>query len=126
VYGWSCRNERQPVAKELTNPCAYGFLWIFHYEPSKQISLQSASKGGIVSGGFDITSGIAYSTVLVLDTNYLSAVGDGAINLKTEALDISFKPSPNEGICVNGIGKISLSVPVDENRIPVHAGWRLT
>jgi AsmA family protein len=60
--------------------------------------------------GFDISNGIAHSTALVLDTNHLSVVGEGTINLKTEALDISFKPSPKEGAGTSGIGKFSMSL----------------
>lgn len=60
--------------------------------------------------GFEIRGGMAQSTALVLDTNHTTVVGEGSINLKTEELDLSFKPSPKEGIGIGGVGKISLSL----------------
>jgi AsmA family protein len=60
--------------------------------------------------GFDINNGIAHSKALVLDTNHISVVGEGTVNLKTEALDLSFKPSPKEKVGTSGIGKISMSL----------------
>jgi hypothetical protein len=59
---------------------------------------------------FDIKDGIARSAALVLDTRNMSVVGEGQINLKTEALDISLKPSSKEGAGVSGIGKVGLSL----------------
>lgn len=60
--------------------------------------------------GLDIKDGIAESTALVFDTNLLTVVGDGKVDLKTEELALSLKPSPKKGIGVKGIGKISLSL----------------
>ena len=60
--------------------------------------------------GFEIRGGMAQTTALVLDTNHTTVVGEGSINLKTEELDLSFKPSPKEGIGLSGFGKISLSL----------------
>ncbi len=60
--------------------------------------------------GFKISNGMAESTALVLDTNHVSVVGQGKINLKTEGLDISFRPSPKEGTGVTGIGKTGVSL----------------
>ena len=60
--------------------------------------------------GFDIRAGIAQSTAMVLDTNHMTVVGEGKINLKTEELDLSFKPSPKEGVGASGLGKISLNL----------------
>ncbi|MEE9611829.1 MAG: hypothetical protein V3W19_11290, partial [Desulfatiglandales bacterium] len=59
---------------------------------------------------FDMKNGLADSTALVLDTNRMSVIGDGEINLKTEKLNLSLKPSPKEGIGISGVGKISLSL----------------
>jgi uncharacterized protein involved in outer membrane biogenesis len=59
---------------------------------------------------FDIQNGIARSTALVFDTRNMIVVGEGQINLKTEALDLSLKPAPKEGPGVSGIGKIGLSL----------------
>ncbi len=60
--------------------------------------------------GFDVRAGIAQSTALVLDTNHVTVVGEGKINLKSEELDLSFKPSPKEGVGISGLGKISLNL----------------
>jgi uncharacterized protein involved in outer membrane biogenesis len=59
--------------------------------------------------GFDIRNGMAQSTALVVDTKRMSVVGEGKINLKTEHLDVSLKPSPKEGAGISGLGKIGLS-----------------
>lgn len=59
---------------------------------------------------FDIRGGIAQSTALVMDNDAMTVVGEGTINLKTEELDLSFKPSPKEGLGVSGLGKISLGL----------------
>lgn len=59
--------------------------------------------------GFDIKNGMAKTTGLVLDTNHITVVGEGAINLKTEGLDIALKPSPKEGTGFSGLGKVSVS-----------------
>jgi uncharacterized protein involved in outer membrane biogenesis len=47
---------------------------------------------------FDMTEGLAKSTVLLFDTNAMNVVGEGNIDLKTEKLDLSLKPVPKEGI----------------------------
>lgn len=54
---------------------------------------------------FDMKNGIAKSSALVLDTDEMSVVGKGEINLKTEGLDLSFDPAPK-----GGLGGISLSL----------------
>jgi hypothetical protein len=54
---------------------------------------------------FDIKGGLAESTVLVLDTDLMSVVGEGDIDLKTEKLNFSLKPLPKKGI-----GNLSLSL----------------
>ena len=59
---------------------------------------------------FDIREGIARSTALVLDAHHVTVVGEGQINLKTEELDLSFKPSPKEGIGISGLDKVSLGL----------------
>jgi uncharacterized protein involved in outer membrane biogenesis len=59
---------------------------------------------------FDIQDGIARSAALVFDTPNMSVVGDGQINLKTEALDFSLKPSPKEGASVSELGRIGLNL----------------
>jgi len=41
---------------------------------------------------FDIKNGLAKSTALALDTNYITVVGEGTVNLKTEELNFAFNP----------------------------------
>jgi hypothetical protein len=59
---------------------------------------------------FNIQDGIARSTDLVFDTPNMTVVGDGQINLRTEALDFSLKPAPKEGAGFSGLGKVGLSL----------------
>lgn len=59
---------------------------------------------------FDIKDGLADSTALVFDTSSMSVVGGGRVNLKTEELDLSFKPTPKKGLGLSGVGKINLSL----------------
>jgi len=47
--------------------------------------------------GFDINNGIADAAALVFDTETMSVIGGGGINLKTEGLNISLKPFPKGG-----------------------------
>lgn len=54
---------------------------------------------------FDIKNGIAESTALVFDTDEISVVGEGRINLKTEALDLSLNPASK-----GSLGGFSLSL----------------
>jgi uncharacterized protein involved in outer membrane biogenesis len=61
------------------------------------------------AGGFDIINGLAQSNALVLDTPQVSVVGYGKIDLKTEEIDLSLKPSPKKGVGINGLAKFSLS-----------------
>jgi hypothetical protein len=59
---------------------------------------------------FDIKDGIAKTNPFVFDTDLMSVVADGKINLKTEALDLSIHPSPKKGVGISGIGQIGLSL----------------
>ncbi|RZB33547.1 MAG: AsmA family protein [Desulfobacteraceae bacterium Eth-SRB2] len=61
------------------------------------------------AGGFDIKNGLAQSSALVLDTSQVSVLGYGKIDLKTEEIDLSLKPSPKKGVGINGLAKFSLS-----------------
>ncbi|MFC1532167.1 AsmA family protein [Thermodesulfobacteriota bacterium] len=54
---------------------------------------------------FDIKTGLADSTALVVDTDRMSVVGEGKIDLKTEKLDLALKPLPK-----GGVGGFSLSL----------------
>jgi hypothetical protein len=60
--------------------------------------------------GFKIKSGMAETTAFVLNTEYMSVVGDGTINLRTEGLDLSMKPIPKEGVGTGITGKFNLSL----------------
>ncbi len=57
---------------------------------------------------FDIINGLAESTAFVFDTSQMTVVGDGRIDLRTEKLDISLKPSPKKG--AGKSTKVSLSL----------------
>lgn len=59
---------------------------------------------------FNIQDGIANSTALLFDTPNMSIVGTGTINLKTERLNLSLKPSPKDGVGSKQTGNISLSL----------------
>lgn len=60
--------------------------------------------------GFNIADGLARSNALVFDTSYMSVVGKGKINLKTEKLDISLNPNPKKGLGGGALGKLTLSL----------------
>ncbi|MDM8515031.1 AsmA family protein [Desulfobacterales bacterium HSG16] len=59
---------------------------------------------------FDFKKGIAQCSALVVDTDRLSLIGEGHINLRNERLDLSLKPSPKEGLGTKQVGKISISI----------------
>ncbi|MBI5118768.1 AsmA family protein [Candidatus Poribacteria bacterium] len=59
---------------------------------------------------FDINDGLAESTVLVMNTNKMSVLGVGRVNLKTEGIDFSLNPSPKEGAGTPATGQVSLSL----------------
>ena len=58
----------------------------------------------------DINKGIAKTKALVLDTGSTLTIGRGTVDLATEKLDISLKPVPKEGIGIDKVGKISISL----------------
>lgn len=60
--------------------------------------------------GFSIKDGIANTTGLALNTDYMVVVGEGEINLKTERLNLSLKPVPKEGIGTRVTGKLNVSL----------------
>ncbi len=60
--------------------------------------------------GFDIQNGLAVCKALVLDTQVMSVVGEGNVNLKEEKLDLSIHPTPKKGLGTEGLGKISFSL----------------
>ena len=59
---------------------------------------------------FDIRNGLAESQALLFDTSHMSVIGAGTIDLKTERLDISLKPSPKDGAGSKQTGKLTLSL----------------
>jgi hypothetical protein len=60
--------------------------------------------------GFSIRNGRAETTALVFDTERMSVVGDGEIDLKTEKLNIALNPSPKESVGTGTAGKITQSL----------------
>ena len=60
--------------------------------------------------GFKITNGMADTTAFVLNTETMSVVGNGTINLRTEGLDLSMNPVPKEGVGTGITGKFSLNL----------------
>ena len=60
--------------------------------------------------GFSIKNGRAETTALVFDTERMSVVGDGEIDLKTEKLNIGLKPSPKESTGTGTAGQITQSL----------------
>lgn len=59
--------------------------------------------------GLDIKEGLVETTGLVFDTDQMSIIGEGQVNLRTETLDVSIKPVPKGGLGVEGIAKTGLS-----------------
>lgn len=57
--------------------------------------------------GFEICEGIARSTALEMETSHTMVVGEGTINLKTEELDFSFRPSLKEGAVESAAGELT-------------------
>ena len=60
--------------------------------------------------GFDIQNGLAVCKAMVLDSELMSVVGEGNVNLKEERLNLSIHPTPKKGLGMEGLGKISLSL----------------
>ncbi|MBW1985449.1 MAG: AsmA family protein [Deltaproteobacteria bacterium] len=58
----------------------------------------------------DINKGMAQTKALVLDTGRTLTIGKGWVDFTSEKLDISLKPVPKEGIGIDNIGKISISL----------------
>jgi uncharacterized protein involved in outer membrane biogenesis len=59
---------------------------------------------------FEIKDGLAESQVLVIDTNRMTVIGEGDINLKTEALDIGVTPEPKEGLGADKVATVNVSL----------------
>lgn len=61
-------------------------------------------------GGFNIRNGIAETTALAVNTNTMSVIGDGKIDLRTERLDLKLNPIPKQGLGTNLTGKLNVSL----------------
>jgi hypothetical protein len=59
---------------------------------------------------FEIKDGLAESQILVIDTNRMTVVGKGDINLRTEALDLGVTPEPKEGVGADNVAKVNVSL----------------
>ncbi len=57
---------------------------------------------------FDIKNGLAKSTAFALDTNYLTLVGEGTVNLKTEELNFAFEPVTKDPLKTKGLADLGL------------------
>jgi AsmA family protein len=60
--------------------------------------------------GFRIKDGMANVTALVLDTDKMTMVGDGTINLATEHMSMVIRPAPKKGLNTGVLGKVGLSL----------------
>jgi AsmA family protein len=60
--------------------------------------------------GFNIHDGVATTTAFALDTDEMSVIGEGDVNLRTEELNLSLKPVAKGGIGTGVTGKLSLSL----------------
>ncbi len=59
---------------------------------------------------FAMAKGMARSEALVFDTTRMTVIGDGDVNLRTEALSIRLEPSPKSGVGGDSTGKVGLSL----------------
>ncbi len=59
---------------------------------------------------FNVNEGLAKSSALFLDTSYMSVIGKGRVNLKTERINITLNPTPKKGLGTSGLGKLTLSL----------------
>ncbi len=58
----------------------------------------------------DATGGIADVTVLMLDTPRMTLTGQGRVDLGSERLDLTFKPTPKQGLTAGRFGTLSMSL----------------
>jgi uncharacterized protein involved in outer membrane biogenesis len=59
---------------------------------------------------YDIKDGVAQATAMVVDTDQMSVVASGGVNLRQETLDMAFRPSPKKGVGTDKTGKVSFSL----------------
>ena len=96
----------QNAVKLLGSDLSNGLLQLLNPLKKKE----KYAKINCFAGGFDIKNGLAQSNALVLGTNQVRVFGYGKINLKTEEIDLSLKPSPQKGVSINGLGKLTMSL----------------
>jgi AsmA family protein len=60
--------------------------------------------------GFKIRNGIAETTAFVINGDYMSLIGDGTVNLRTERIDFNINPVPKQGAVAGITGGLSLSL----------------
>lgn len=99
-------NINKKAIKLLGTDLSFGLLRLLN--PFKKE--EKYAKINCFVSGFDIKDGLAQSTALVMDTSQVSVVGYGKIDLKTEKINLSLKPSPKKGVGVKGLAKFSLSL----------------
>lgn len=58
----------------------------------------------------DVKDGVSEITALVVNTPGMVVVGEGRVDLKNETVDVGLKPSPKEGIGIEGLPRINLSL----------------
>jgi len=59
---------------------------------------------------FEIKDGLAESRILVIDTNRMTVIGEGNINLKNETLDLGVTPEPKEGLGAGNVATVNVSL----------------
>jgi hypothetical protein len=59
---------------------------------------------------FDIISGRANTTIMMVDTDQMRVIGKGHISLVDETINISIRPLPKSGLDTGRLGKFSLSL----------------
>jgi uncharacterized protein involved in outer membrane biogenesis len=60
--------------------------------------------------GFNVSGGLAEATALLLETDRISMVGEGEVDLRTERLNLRLNSIPKGGIGTNGLGKVTVSL----------------
>jgi hypothetical protein len=97
---------------------------LFHLlNPFPQEAQPASTSINCFVSGFSIKDGAARTTALALNTDDMVVVGEGEINLKTERLNLSFKPVPKGGFGTHATGK--LTVRLDELTRPFKLGGTL-
>jgi uncharacterized protein involved in outer membrane biogenesis len=97
---------------------------LFHLlNPFPQEAQPASTSINCFVSGFSIKDGAARTTALALNTDHMVVVGEGEINLKTERLNLSFKPVPKGGFGTHATGK--LTVRLDELTRPFKLGGTL-